>query len=378
MSLFKQLIGVLVVLLVAGGGFAAYEHTARGSVAEQDGGGPAGRGDGAVPVALAAAEVRETSRGVEAVGTTRSRRAIEVEAGASGQIREIAFEPGQTVSQGDVLARLDDEIEKANLEEAEAALREGQLALERARTLRQSATVTEATLEQHITQEATARAARNRAQRRLDDREVRAPFAGIVGLKRVDEGARVAETTVITTLDDRSEMELEFSLPELIYGEVSEGQRIAATSVAFPGRSFEGTISSIDSRIDPTSRSFRVRALLPNPDLLLPAGMFMHVTVTLSTDEAVMVPEESMIVEGDGSYVYVAEDDRAVRRSVEVGQREVGYVEILDGVAAGEPVVVEGLQRLRDGAQLRIIGLATDGADDPDDGTGEPSGDEPA
>lgn len=372
MSIAKQIIGAVFILLVVAGGFVAYEHIASG---ETTVGQDQRRGAMGVPVELAVAELRRAERRVEAVGSTMSRHAIEIVPEASGRIIEIAFEPGQTVAAGDVLVRLDDDIERANLTEAEAALREAELALERGRTLRQSNTITQASMEQLISQEATARAALERARRRLADREIRAPFDGIVGLRRVDLGARVTESTVITTLDDRSEMEIDFSLPETLYGSVQSGKPVHATTAAFPGHRFEGAITDIDSRIDQTSRSFRVRARLPNPEHLLPSGMFMHITVILEAQDVVMVPEESVLAEGNQTYVFVAESERAARRTVRLGQREVGFVEIVDGLEVGEAVVVQGTQRLRDGAPIRVLEAIAE----PEDERGEPgSGADPA
>jgi membrane fusion protein (multidrug efflux system) len=184
---------------------------------------------------------------------------------------------------------------------------------------------------------------------------VRAPFAGVVGLRQVDPGARVDENAVLTTLDDRSEMEIEFSLPETLYGQVSTGQAVTATSVGFADRIFEGLVATIDSRIDATSRAFKVRALLPNPDLALPAGMFMHVTVLLESRMAVMIPEEAVIVQGSRTFVYVVADGKANVRNVILGHREVGAVEVVDGLANGEMVVIRGTERLRDNAPVRVL-----------------------
>lgn len=371
MSLVKQIIGVMFVLLLVAGGFAAYEHMYPSEPPAAQADRRAGPGGG-IPVELALADLRRAERRVEAVGSTMSRQAIQIVPEASGRIAELAFEPGQAVEAGDVLARLDDDIERANFTEAEAAMREAERALERGRTLRESNTITQASMEQLISQEAIARAGLERAERRLADRAIRAPFAGVVGLRRVDLGARVNDSTVITTLDDRSEVEVDFSLPETLYGAVSLGQPVAATSAAFPDRRFEGTIASIDSRIDQTSRSFRVRALLPNPDQLLPAGMFMHVTVVLESQEVVMVPEESIIAEGNRTYVFVAEDGTATRRQVRLGQREVGFVEIVEGLSAGQSVVVQGTQRLREGSPIRV--MAADAEDEPEDAASSPPG----
>lgn len=352
MSLLRQVLFAVLLLLAIGGGFVAYRQlVARG-------------GDSAatlapalqpVPVVLAAAEQRQTATRVEAVGTTLSRRAIEIVPLASGRIEEIAFEPGQFVEAGDVLVRLDDDIERADLAEAEATLQETVLALQRARALRQKNAVPEATVDQLVAAEASGQAELDRARRRLADRTVRAPFAGVVGLRQIDLGARVDENSVLTTLDDRSEMEIEFALPEAMYGQVFAGQPVVATSVAFPGRNFEGLVSTIDSRVDSTSRAFKVRALLPNPDLTLPAGMFMHIAVVLDSREAVMIPEEAVMVQGSRTFVYVAADGKAAVRPIRVGHREVGAVEVVEGLEAGEAVVIRGTQRLRDGAPLQII-----------------------
>jgi membrane fusion protein, multidrug efflux system len=151
---------------------------------------------------------------MEAVGTSLARQSIEMVALASGRVQEIAFEPGQKVAAGDVLVRLDDEIERADLDEAEATLNETTLALERAETLREQNAVSQAALDEARSRKAIAEAELDRATRRLADRTVRAPFDGIVGLRQVDAGARVSDTTVITTLDDLSEIEIEFSVSE--------------------------------------------------------------------------------------------------------------------------------------------------------------------
>jgi membrane fusion protein (multidrug efflux system) len=143
-------------------------------------------------------------------------------------------------------------------------------------------------------------------------------------------------------------------VPEIFFGQVRPGQAVAATSTAFPGRTFSGRIATIDTRIGQISRAFRVRAVLPNPDLVLPAGMFMHVEVVLQERPAVLIPEEAVVAEGDQTFVFTVQGARAERRPVRLGQRQAGTVEVLDGLAPGEPVVREGVQRLRDGTAVRV------------------------
>ena len=366
MPVWKQL---LVLLLLAGLCFGAYEayraYLAPPAGAVEDDGAPQ-----LVSVETAAAERRRLARTVEAVGTTRARRSVEIVPLAPGRVVAVNFRPGRRVAAGDVLVELDADIERADLAEAEAVLAERRQAVERARTLQASNAVARAQLDQVIAQVAAAAAARDRARRRLADREIRAPFSGVVGLTDIDPGARVEEGEAITTIDDLSEVEIEFSLPEMLFAEIDAGQAVAARSAAFPGHSFAGRVSAIDTRVDQVSRAFRVRAVIPNPEGALPAGMFMFLTLVLSEDEAVTVPEEAVIAQAAEIYVWVVEDGRAVRRSVTTGQRQDGRVAILEGVAEGEAVVVRGTQRLRDGAAVKVLNEpATAAAPAPGDGT---------
>jgi membrane fusion protein (multidrug efflux system) len=356
LAYLKQVVSAAMVLLAAAGGYAAYDQLNATRPRSETGGEE--RSVPAVAVETAAAETRDLSSTVEAVGTSLARQSIEMVALASGRVREIGFEPGQKVAAGDVLVRLDDEIQRADLAEAEANLRETTLALERAETLRKQNAVSQAALDEARSRTATAEADLDRARRRLADRTIRAPFGGIVGMRQVDAGARVGDTTVITTLDDLSEIEIEFSVSETLYGKVELGQTVVAAAAAYPDRRFEGTVSSIDSRVDPLGRAFKVRATLPNDDLALPAGMYMHVTLQLDSRTAVLVPETAIVPVGGKSYVYVVRDGVAQRREVSLGARQPGTVEVAEGVEAGDVVVVSGTQRLRDGAPVTVVAQA--------------------
>jgi membrane fusion protein, multidrug efflux system len=356
LAYLRQVVSAAMVLLAAGGGYAAYDHL--NASREQPGANGPERSALAVAVETAPAETRDLSSTMEAVGTSLARQSIEVVALASGRVREIAFEPGQKVAAGDVLLRLDDEIQRADLDEAEATVNETTLALERAETLRAQNAVSQAALDETRSRKAIAEAELDRASRRLADRTVRAPFDGIVGLRQVDAGARVSDTTVITTLDDLSEIEIEFAVSETLYGRIALGQTVVATAAAYPDRRFEGSVTSIDSRIDQAGRSFKVRASLPNEDLALPAGMYMHVTLRLDSRTAVLVPETAIVPAGGKSFVYVVRDGLAEQREVTIGARQPGTVEVAEGVEAGDVVVVSGTQRLRNGAPVTIVASA--------------------
>jgi membrane fusion protein (multidrug efflux system) len=191
------------------------------------------------------------------------------------------------------------------------------------------------------------------AQAKLADTVVRAAFAGRVGLRRVSVGSLVSPGTVITTLDDTGTIKLDFTVPETFVSMVSPGLAITAHSVAYPGKTFEGKVSSVDSRVDPSTRSVTVRALVPNPDGLLKPGMFLNVRLSRGAVEALLVPEQALVPEQGDVFVFVVKDGTVAKRLIRIGQRRVGAVQVVQGLAAGELVVTEGTQKLRDGASVK-------------------------
>ena len=345
MSLWKQLLILIVLGGLGYGGYLGYlDYAAPGQTARQ-----AERPSRPAIVEVAEAELRSLRRTVEAVGTTRARQSVDIVPEASGQVTELAIEPGLRVEEGAVLVRLDDSIARADLEEAEARLTERERAVERLRSLLATNAV------DAVARLAEARAQADRARRQLEERTIRAPFGGVVGLAEIDRGARVEAGTLITRLDDLSEVEVEFALPETLFAQVVPGQTVRATGAAFPGKVFEGQVESLDSRIDPVSRSFRTRAVIPNPDNLLPGGMFLSLEITLDEAEAIVVPEEALVFQAAETYVFVVEDGVARRVSVVTGQRRDGMVAIIEGVAAGSTVITRGLHRVRDGGAVQLL-----------------------
>lgn len=350
MSVWKQLLLLCLLAVGAYGGYEAYRvYYVTEDQAETD------EPDRPVPVETALAETRVLKQTVEAVGTTRAVQSVEIVPEADGRLVEINISPGARVAAGDVLAKLDDTIERADLAEAEARLTEQTQALARIEQLRQTNAVSQATLEEAIARLAEARAQLDRTRQHLADRSIRAPFAGIVGLTDVDLGARVAQGDMITRLDDLNDVVVEFWLPETMFALIDEGQGVVATSVAFPGRVFDGAVAAVDSRIDPVSRAFRTRAVIPNPDNTLPAGMFMSLTLTLSQAEALVVPEEAIVFQAGEAYVFAVDDGMAARRPVTTGQRRNGVVAITSGLEPGAEIVIRGLQSVRDGNQVEVL-----------------------
>jgi membrane fusion protein, multidrug efflux system len=253
-----------------------------------------------------------------------------------------------------VLVELDGAQARADLAVAEAALAESRSQYQRSRELYTTKVLSDAQIEQI---EATFKANEARvaaARARLADTVVRAPFAGRVGLRRISVGSLINPGTVITTLDDTSSIKLDFTIPETFVSEVRPGLRISAHSVSYPDAQFEGEVSSVDTRVDPATRSVTVRALLPNPAGLLKPGMFLTVRLSRGEVEALMVPEEALVPEQGNLFVFVVRDGLVQKRAVRIGQRRVGDVQVLEGLADGELVVTEGTQKLRDGSAVSV------------------------
>ena len=317
-------------------------------------GGPGGAGMPPVAVVTAPVRSERLSFELEALGTAGANEAVDITAKAANQVTAVRFTEGQQVRRGDVLVELDGAQARADLAVAEAALAESRSQFQRSRELYTTKVLSDQQLEQI---EATFKANEARvtsARSRVGDTIIRAPFAGRVGLRRVSVGSLISPGTVITTLDDTSTIKLDFTIPETFLSVVTPGLEIAARSVAYPDASFGGRVSSVDSRVDPATRSVTVRALLPNPQGLLKPGMFLTVRLSRGAVDALLVPEQALVPEQGDVFVFVVADGVAEKRRVRIGQRRVGDVQIVDGLADGELVVTEGTQKLRDGAPVRI------------------------
>lgn len=292
---------------------------------------------------------------LSAVGSTRAHKAIEVVTVVSGRVDALGFTEGESVEEGRILVELDAAQAKAERQEAVANLANARTRLERSRALLRTNNATEASVDElaRAAQAAEARVAL--ADAKLADRQIRAPFAGKVGLRRVDVGAYVTAGTPITTLDDTDPIDVEFSVPERFLSELTAGLPLVIRSAAYEGRSFEGVVRSVDSRVSETARTVQLRAEIANGDGMLRPGMFVTVELVLNArPDAVIVPETALLADGDRNYVYVIDGTTAKRVEVEVGQRRPGAVEIRKGVTVGQTVATAGLQNLRPGATVTI------------------------
>ncbi|MBE3637275.1 efflux RND transporter periplasmic adaptor subunit [Mangrovicoccus algicola] len=349
MQALKLLIGTAVVVAAGLGGLELSERFLASGPA-QAALGPA-RDRDAEPLRVAtvpAASHRFVTR-VSAVGTTRAHRAISLLPDASGRITEILFVAGQSVEAGAPLLRLDDAVERATLKSAEATLEEARAAYDRQETLRARGAAADATWQSARAALLRAEAERDLAEVALQERTLRAPFAGVTGLTELEIGGMIDTSTIVTTLDDPSVIEAEFRVPETVMARLDPGLPVELTSAAYPGRVFSGGITGIDTRVDSQTRSILIRAAIENADAALTGGMFMEVSLLLEDRMSPAVPERALSVEGDRTMVHVARDGHAQLAELVTGQSADGLVEVLDGLEPGAQVIVSNLHRVSDG-----------------------------
>lgn len=356
---------IAIVAVLALGGVGLWQLTAGGDGTAAQQAGPQAR-----PVAVVGAVAKRGSVTVkfDAVGTLRANEAITVTSKQAGIVRAIGFTEGQPVEAGQVLLELDDTEARAELALAESQRRTVVQELERSTQLLGRQAVAQARVDDLKIELQGAEARVNAARSRLQDLTIRAPFAGVTGLRQVSPGALVRPADEVTTLDDVRTMKLEFRVPETALGSLRPGGAVTAFSTAFTGDSFQGDVDVIDARIDPVTRTVAVVATLPNPDLRLRPGMFMTVALTLERrDNVVMIPEESLVPTGDRQFAFVVVDGKATRRQVRIGTRQDGWVEVMDGVTDGDVLITRGVQKVRDGqpVKVEIAGTGTQSAQRP-------------
>lgn len=363
-AVVAAVVGLMAVVIVVksvlpdGEGAAMASAKAPGPAAKGKGGGEA------VLVQTAAVQTRTFSDAIQALGTAQARESIVITPKVSDTIRALRFESGQRVQRGQVLVELTSVEQQADLAEAVADNAAAQENLRRFQTLFDRGFAPRAQLDAARASADAAQARVDAGRSRMSDRVMRAPFSGVMGLRLASPGQLVAPGDQIGTLDDLSEIKLDFDVPEAQLARVQPGVPIAARTAAFADASFDGRIAQVDSRVSPQTRTMRVRALLPNPGERLRPGMLMTVEIRSNPRQALAAPEPAVVDDAAGPYVYIAATGdhglTAQKRLVHIGQRVDGFVEITDGLAEGDQVIVEGVQRVRPDAPVRL-GAPSDG-----------------
>lgn len=317
---------------------------------------PAAPSRRAVPVEVATAIAAPPVREISAIGSILADEAVEIAAEQAGRVVAIGFEEGRPVELGQELFKLDDSLLVAEEGEAEARSALAEANYQRAQSLSKSGSGTQRSLDEASAERLTANALLHLLRSRIDKTSIKAPFAGVAGLRSISVGAYVEPGDALTRVEKIDVVKVEFTVPERNLGDVAPGQSVTVTVDAFPGRRFSGEIYAIDPQVDVSGRALRVRARIDNTDFGLRPGLFARVAVVGEQEgTVVMVPEGSIVPKAGENFIFKVADGAAVEAAVTLGQRAEGLVEVLSGVAEGDAVVVAGQQRLRDGMAVDIV-----------------------
>ncbi len=306
-----------------------------------------------IPVNMMTVATTPVLNTVDAVGALIAEDSVVLRPEIDGRIDKLQFKEGQPVKKGAVLVVLDDAEQRARLAAAQADLTLAQRRYTRSEELVAQNFISKQALDEARANLDILRARLRLEQVALDKTVIRAPFAGVVGLRQVSPGAYVGKGDDLVRLDALGDLKLEVPVPETALPLVRIGQPINLTVDALPGRSFSGKVHAIDPVVDPVSRNVRVRARIANPSGALKPGMFARATADLGgKTSAILLPERVVVPRPDGSYVFLAVDGKAELRKVVLGKRQPGLVEIVSGVRVGDIVILDGQIKLRPGVPV--------------------------
>lgn len=317
------------------------------------GGGPPGGEMPPMPVEVVVAAADTVIDAIQATGQIEAMQQIELRPEVDGRITGILVREGARVSRGTGLFKIDDAELSAEVARARADRDLARQNLERTKALLAEQASSQAELERADAAARSAEASLALLQVRLNRTTVRAPFAGVMGARSVSVGDYVTTQTPLATLQTVNPQRAVFTVPERYAAILDRGQKVEFQVAALAGRTFTGTVDFVDPVVQLPGRTITVKALVPNGDHALQAGMFIE--ARLATDvrpSAVVIPEDAVVSLQGADMVWVAKDGKASRRQVTLGVRTPGFVEARSGVEAGEQVVVGGLAMLQDGAPV--------------------------
>lgn len=318
----------------------------------------------AVSVSSSEVEAQQWASTLNAVGTLVAVRGADLTAEMDGTVTSIDFESGQTVSEGDQLLSLESVAERSELARLKAQAKLAEIEVERRAALFKRGTISKSEYDTAIAETEVAKAAADAQQGRVNLKTLRAPFAGELGIRRVSVGQYLRAGDAIVTLQALDPIELDFSLPEKQLGKVQPGDTVTIVVDALGNRQVTGEVIAVEPKIDPATRNFDLRARLSNPEKLLKPGLYAKVSVDLNVPRDVLVlPRTAIQYTSYGDSVYAIRpqeegnkegDLEVIQRFVTLGEARGDYIEIIDGLEAGDEVASSGLLKLRSGQPVMI------------------------
>lgn len=291
----------------------------------------------------------------EAIGTAEALRAVTLFPAVADRVTAINFAPEQRVESGDVLLELDNRKQLVAKQRAEIELADAERNLKRIEDSLNKGAVTQSAFDEAITRRDLAKVLLSEAKVDIEDRLVRAPFSGVVGLTDIEVGDRIAQNTPITTIDDRQQLFINFSAPESALNVINKKPIVTIQPWSDRELSLTAEIAQVDSRIDQQNRTIRARAQLNNFADEFRPGMSFRVNLTLLGERYAAIPEASLSWGAAGAYIWKVENDKAVKVPVEVKQRLRGRILVSGPLQEGEVLIAEGIQRLREGQAVESV-----------------------
>ena len=349
----KRFFLLVLIAGLAGGGYYGYQKHFRavGQPAQAAATSP----NPGVPVEVGAVESMTVNEEVEALGTLAADESIIIASEIAGRVISLGFREGERVQEGQELVKLDTAILDAELKQAQADLSLARDTHDRNRSLVSRGAGTQVALEQATAQLASQEARVQLVQSKLAQATIKAPFTGVVGLRSVGVGDYISVGKPLVALTNIDPIKVDFRVPEIFLTQLKVGQPVQLKVDAVPDRPFSGQIFAIDPVVDINGRAVKLRAKVPNADLVLRPGLFARLTIVVNRREnALVVPETAVVPDGIGKIVFIIENGKAKRVPVELGKRLPGKVEIVSGLKPGMQIVTAGQMRLREGSTVWI------------------------
>jgi membrane fusion protein (multidrug efflux system) len=364
-------VAIVAVAIAAGGGYwfgqqrsSTAGKSAPGAATPASDKAAAAAAGPAVAVEAVLASTASMPQMITAVGSLRSDESVTLRPEVAGRVVAIGFEEGRPVAKHSTLVKLDPAINAAEVQQAKANMTLAKAKYERAIDLQKQGFISGQARDEAENNLKVAEAAEALAAAHLAKTEIRAPFSGIIGLRSVSIGDYVKEGQDMVNLESIDPLKVDFRVPEIYLKQVQVGQTLEVALDALPGKTYQGKVTAINPLVDAAGRAIVIRAIVRNPDTALRPGMFARVKlITKEALDALVLPEQALVPQGEDQYVFRVVDGKALRTKVEVGQRRDSRVEIVKGVAPGDTIVTAGQLKIRDGTPV------TFGATDKSGGT---------
>jgi membrane fusion protein (multidrug efflux system) len=343
----KYIILIIIIILLGAGGAYYFWMLKSGAVAPQNGG---------LPVITYRVEPTSLSDDIVAVGTLAANEGLTIRSEIAGKVENIQFAEGQEVHKGDLILEIDDRSYQQEVERTKASYELAKSTFQRQNDLSKMGATSKQARDQATSAFLESKAAYEKANIDYEKTKIMAPFDGIIGLRAISIGNYLSVGDVITELVAINPVKVEFTVPEKYFSVLQNGLQLYITVDAWPNKEFAGSLYAINPNINPDTRNITAKALIPNSDNMLRPGMFAYVTIHVSiNDNALMVPEESLIQDAQKTSVVTVVDGKAKTVEVKIGTHKNGMTEIVSGLQAGDLVISAGHMKVRDGMPVTSI-----------------------